>query len=155
MVLRTLGPGWGQGGARVQEKEKEKEEDKDSYILSNSLTPKISSNTPARAIYGDAENVKLSEEELGKLKVKYKRHWPLILTEFSNAKAAKGYKYASDYRAILKWDWAKILATPAPMPKRVCERCGKEPMGTEGFCHWCTLESRAEKGDVSYFVEVV
>lgn len=54
--------------------------------------------------YGSFENVMLTDKELAKLREKFSDADDKIEI-FSQAKEAKGYKYKSDYAAILKWHW--------------------------------------------------
>ena len=54
--------------------------------------------------YGSFENVLLTDKELAKLREKFQDADDKI-EMFSQAKEAKGYKYKSDYAAILKWHW--------------------------------------------------
>jgi len=107
----------------------------------------------SKLVYGECENVRLTSDGLEKLKAKFTSYWPLVLSEFSTAKAAKGYKYKCDYAALLKWDFSRILARPAPKHGKHCPRCGSVPMGTEAYCTKCAKDSIAETDDVQYWVE--
>lgn len=104
-------------------------------------------------IYGECENVLLSKDELEKLKAKFGVHWPLVLSEFSTGKEAKGYKYKNDYAALLRWDFSRILARPAPARGKHCPRCGSRPMGSEDYCTVCAEDSIAETDDVQHWVD--
>ncbi len=54
--------------------------------------------------YGSACNVMLSDAELGKLRAKFgKMRAERFIETFSLQKAAHGYTYKSDFRAILAW----------------------------------------------------
>ena len=125
-----------------QEKEKEKEKEEDAK---NKKT--------THKIYGECKNVKLTDEELEKLKAKFGAYWPLVLSEFSTGKEAKGYKYKNDYAALLRWDFSRVLARPAPARGKHCPRCGSKPMGSEDYCTACAQDSIAETDDVQHWVD--
>lgn len=65
-----------------------------------------------------APDVYLSEDEYKKLCTTYGRQQvEVILKKLSNAKGAKGYKYKSDYRAILNWVVEAVKAKPLQNPR--------------------------------------
>lgn len=103
--------------------------------------------------YGECENVLLSNDELEKLKAKFGAYWPLVLSEFSTGKEAKGYKYKNDYAALLRWDFSRVLTRPAPARGKHCPRCGSRPMGSEDYCTVCANDSIAETDDVQHWVD--
>jgi len=53
--------------------------------------------------YGEFNNVHLTDEEHQKLRDKLGSEADIWIEEVSRGKAAKGYKYKSDYAAILNW----------------------------------------------------
>lgn len=57
-----------------------------------------------------ADNVTMTEAEYGKLVAKYgAENTQRFIDKLDNAKGAKGYKYQSDYRAILNWVVEDVL----------------------------------------------
>lgn len=70
------------------------------------VPPKPEKEKPPKIKYGEFKNVLLTEEELNKLISGWgSETFQKRLAEFSKGKAAGGYKYASDYAALLKWKW--------------------------------------------------
>ncbi|MBA7466140.1 hypothetical protein ES707_01315 [subsurface metagenome] len=72
--------------------------------------------------YGEFQNVLLTDEEYQKLKDKLGSEADRWIEEVSRGKAAKGYKYKSDYAAILNWqrrdkDSGKDKGRRLPDPK--------------------------------------
>ena len=65
---------------------------------------KLKTILPKKDIYGEFQNVKLTKEEYEKLVIKF---GDVIAKEkieiLSSGKESKGYKYSSDYAAILTW----------------------------------------------------
>ena len=59
--------------------------------------------TPTKHIYGEHKNVRLTDEEVEKLKVKFPHDWSHRIENLSEGIARKGYKYQSHYLAILNW----------------------------------------------------
>jgi hypothetical protein len=60
---------------------------------------------PDKKVYGEFQNVLLTEEEYGKLKDKFgEKVVEEKITIFSEAMESKGYKYKSHYAAILSWN---------------------------------------------------
>ena len=63
---------------------------------------------PPKITYAD--NVTMTEQEHGKLVAKYgEANTQKLIDKLDNAKGAKGYKYKSDYRAILNWVVEEVL----------------------------------------------
>ncbi len=78
---------------------------------------------PQKHKYGEFQNVLLLDAELEKLKQKFPDTWGSWIEELSAGKERKGYKYKSDYLAIL--DWSKrdppkkqVVNAPAPQPAK-------------------------------------
>jgi hypothetical protein len=67
--------------------------------------------------YGSLLNVLLTDDQVTKLKDKFNSHYPDKLEYFSLKKAAKGYKYDSDYAAILTWDRNDIKSNTNSIPE--------------------------------------
>jgi hypothetical protein len=87
--------------------------------------------------YGSAENVSLSEAELARLKEKFGESEALEWIEtFSLQKAAHGYRYKSDYHAILSWHRKETRATGWPTTSTQLIAHGWKFSGT-GRCHGC------------------
>ncbi len=85
---------------------------------------------PPKTAY--AENVKMTEAEYNKLVDAYGEDGTKRLIEIlDNAKGAKGYKYKSDYRAILNW-----------VVKRYQEERGKEVKADEPIDYFAGLPHR-------------
>lgn len=57
-----------------------------------------------KKVYGELENVLLTDEEYGKLKQKFPDDFEDRINAVSFYKDAKGKEYKSDYAAILMWD---------------------------------------------------
>lgn len=53
--------------------------------------------------YGEFKNVKLSEEELEKLKVRFPYDWQERIERLSSYMSSKGKRYKSHYATILNW----------------------------------------------------
>lgn len=69
---------------------------------------KDKSEEPQKKSYAD--NVTMTEEEYNKLVAKYgAADTQRMIDKLDNAKGAKGYKYKSDYRAILNWVVEEVL----------------------------------------------
>ena len=54
--------------------------------------------------YGQFQNVLLTNDQVTKLKEKFNGRYEETIENFSMKKSAKGYKYESDYAAILSWE---------------------------------------------------
>lgn len=76
------------------------------------------SKVEKKKTYGQFENVKLTDDELAKLKVKFNSHFTEKIEELSIGIESKGYKYKSHYATILSWARQKEKETPA-QPKRI------------------------------------
>ena len=104
--------------------------------------PDTISKKPAKKEY--AEAVQLTDEEWAKLEVRYGKSTAQKLVDtLSNAKLAKGYKYKSDYHAILKWVVKDCRAEElaAKKPKGwACKKCGYDNTHTGSFCLKCKEE---------------
>lgn len=112
---------------RAKDKRKDKDKDK-------------SKDTPPEG-KAYAENVRMTEEEFGRLKdrLKSEARAKRCIEILDNAKGAKGYKYKSDYRAILTWVVGELEKREAAEAKnstpkvglsvaekmRKCEKCGE------------------------------
>lgn len=84
----------------IRNKEWNKEEDSE-----DSVNPPPVKEKPVKKVYGEHQNVKLTEDELAKLREKFgDAGTESRIQKLSLGKAAKGYKYASDYAAILNWE---------------------------------------------------
>jgi hypothetical protein len=59
--------------------------------------------TLTKKSYGQFGNVLLNDDQVTKLKEKFNGHYDEKLEYFSEKKSAHGYKYESDYAAILNW----------------------------------------------------
>jgi len=101
---------------RVQEKEKEKVKEKEEEKIAY------------------AEDVLLTASEYAKLVTRAgERTATAAIEKLSAAKGAKGYKYKSDYKAILTWVLGSLVGQragggPVPAPKiehPACPDCGK------------------------------
>ena len=58
---------------------------------------------PTKHIYGEHRNVRLTDEEVDKLKEQFPVDWTRRIEALSEGIARKGYKYKSHYLAILNW----------------------------------------------------
>jgi hypothetical protein len=85
-----------------------------------------------------AENVRMTEAEHGRLVEKYGEDATARLIEkLDNAKGAKGYKYKSDYRAILSWVVDTLGVRPLPAQGKKCPECGEPLVGSAcRACGW-------------------
>ena len=66
----------------------------------------ISPATPAKTtkhIYGEHKNVRLTDDEVAKLREQFPHDWVQRIENLSEGIARKGYKYKSHYLAILNW----------------------------------------------------
>ena len=87
-----------------------------------------------------AESVLLSEPEWGKLIDKFGEPVARQLVDtLSSCKLAKGYKYKSDYHAILNWVVEKCKAVPLAAKVRAgpgwkCRKCGRWNNHNGSFC---------------------
>jgi hypothetical protein len=105
----------------------------DPKVGTNNSSTKINPSTKRKEGFADKEkhhhgefnNVLLTDIELEKLKIKFGGHWDMILKEFSTSKAAKGYKYVSDYAAFSKWDFTNTMKIPLPDKIIICPHCGQ------------------------------
>jgi hypothetical protein len=74
---------------------------------------------------GSFKNVLLTDEELIKLDYRFgsdgSREW---IETFSEQKAAKGYKYKSDYAAILAWARRDQKRATAHVHTKMCKEFG-------------------------------
>jgi len=70
---------------------------------------KIINNKPEIHLFGEFENVKLTEEEYNKLVEKLgENNTKLMIEELSTGIASKGYKYKSHYATILSWSRRRV-----------------------------------------------
>lgn len=105
----------------------------------------VSIDKPALSAHAEkkqyAEAVLLSEPEWGKLVVKFGKPVARQLVDtLSSCKLAKGYKYKSDYHAILNWVVEKCKAIPIVEKKQSgwkCPHCGEVNMHTGSLCMKC------------------
>jgi hypothetical protein len=103
----------------------------------------MSAHAPEKKQYADS--VLLSEPEWEKLVAKFGEPVARQLVDtLSSAKLAKGYKYKSDYHAILTWVVEKCKAVPVAVRERVragpgwkCPHCGKWNSQTGSVCFGC------------------
>ena len=58
---------------------------------------------PTKHIYGEHKNVRLTDDEVAKLKEQFPHDWVQRIEALSEGIARKGYKYKSHYLAILNW----------------------------------------------------
>ena len=58
---------------------------------------------PTKHIYGEHKNVRLTDDEVAKLKEQFPHDWVQRIENLSEGIALKGYKYKSHYLAILNW----------------------------------------------------
>ena len=58
---------------------------------------------PTKHIYGEHKNVRLTDDEVSKLKEQFPHDWVQRIENLSEGIARKGYKYKSHYLAILNW----------------------------------------------------
>jgi len=69
----------------------------------------IRNNKPEIQLFGEFENVKLTEEEYTKLVEKLgENNTKLMIEELSTGIASKGYKYKSHYATILSWSRRRV-----------------------------------------------
>jgi hypothetical protein len=133
--------GYTKGIHTLKEKEQEEELEKEKEIKSSY-----------------ADNVTLSEKEYTKLVNKYgKRVADASVTKLSAAKSAKGYKYKSDYAAILNWVVGEVIkngGVPAATAQaktaagsRVCSKCGYVNNHSGGMCLGCRTVIVPRMGD--------
>lgn len=76
---------------------------KDSLELVEDNIPPAAPTKPTKHIYGEYRNVRLTDDEVEKLKEKFPHDWTLRIENLSEGMARKGYKYKSHYLAILNW----------------------------------------------------
>jgi hypothetical protein len=70
---------------------------------------KTINNKPEIQLFGEFENVKLTEEEYNKLIEKLgENNTKLMIEELSTGIASKGYKYKSHYATILSWSRRRV-----------------------------------------------
>lgn len=79
------------------------------YSIEKNSEDKVS-REKNKQIYGEFQNVLLTDEEVEKLKAKLP-DWEKWIQELSYGIALKGYKYKSHYLAILKWSKSEKKAT--------------------------------------------
>jgi len=85
-----------------------------------------------------AENVRMTEEEYGKLVAKYgEAQVAKLIDKLDAYKLSKGKRYASDYGAIRTWAVDACKVAPVPQQRRVCEACASEFAGTGRLCEKC------------------
>ena len=75
--------------------------DKDSVVEDNITPPAKPKKT--KHIYGEFKNVRLTDDEVAKLKEQFPHDWVQRIEDLSEGIARKGYKYKSHYLAILNW----------------------------------------------------
>ena len=79
---------------------------KDSVVEDSVVEDNISPATPTKQtkhIYGEHKNVRLTDDEVTKLKEQFPHDWSQRIENLSEGIARKGYKYKSHYLAILNW----------------------------------------------------
>lgn len=107
---------------------------------------KDNDKTKTKKVY--AEDVRLTEAEWGKLVDKYGEATARqLVNTLSAGKLAKGYRYKSDYHAILNWVVEKCKAKARDSPAEggwKCPHCGRRNKHTGSFCLSCRKE-RDEK----------
>lgn len=119
------------GNIRVIDGHKDNEQDKDN------------DKTKKKTAYADS--VLLSEPEWEKLVAKFGEPVARQLVDtLSSAKQAKGYKYKSDYHAILTWVVEKCKAVPVATRELIragpgwpCPHCGYVNRQTGSVCFKC------------------
>ena len=101
----------GRNGTSVPKMEQMEEmEHNGTLSISNSISNSISisnnkkRNIKEKKIYGELENVKLTDDEFNKLKEKYPNNYLEKIDRLSLYIASKGDKYKSHYATILNWE---------------------------------------------------
>jgi 5-methylcytosine-specific restriction endonuclease McrA len=120
--------------------------DENLLITPNIIESKISKVNISKTVF--AQDVTLTEEEHGKLVDKFGASMAQRLIDtLSSAKLAKGYKYKSDYHAILNWVVDKCKAEPLARagPKGwKCPHCGASNTHTGSQCLSCKRDRDEE-----------
>ena len=84
--------------SQIREDKKRLEVDEEGEYISPATPTK-----PTKHIYGEYRNVRLTDDEVEKLKDKFPCDWVQRIENLSEGMARKGYKYKSHYLAILNW----------------------------------------------------
>ena len=71
-------------------------------VVEDNISPATPSK-PTKHIYGEHKNVRLTDDEVSKLKEQFPVDWTRRIEALSEGIARKGYKYKSHYLAILNW----------------------------------------------------
>ena len=104
----------------------DKEKDVPDTNVGNKRASSKNARVPSKRIYGNHKKVRLTDEELQKLKEKYQNADELI-QHLDEYKEMTGKKYQSDYLAIKRWvvdavkEKARKNNRPTQTPRRVAE----------------------------------
>ena len=71
-------------------------------LVEDNISP-AAPTKPTKHIYGEHRNVRLTDDEVSKLKEQFPHDWVQRIENLSEGIALKGYKYKSHYLAILNW----------------------------------------------------
>ena len=111
---------FGKDGEKKEEKKesnKERKEERKEGERDKAYNAGAEKKSEPKHKHESFQNVLLTDAELEKLREKFEDADEKI-EKFSNAKAAKGYVYKSDYAAILKWHWDEPKAIPVSTLKK-------------------------------------
>ncbi|WKY43060.1 hypothetical protein Q5O14_10315 [Eubacteriaceae bacterium ES2] len=84
-------------------KSKEKKNIKDTDNLFNAKENESLKTSSKKKAYGEFRTVRLTDEEMDKLKEQFPHDYKKWIKRLDMGKVMMGYKYQSDYAAILKW----------------------------------------------------
>ena len=71
-------------------------------VVEDNISP-ATPTKPTKHLYGEHRNVRLTDDEVTKLKEQFPVDWSHRIENLSEGIALKGYKYKSHYLAILNW----------------------------------------------------
>ena len=94
------------------------------------LNPNTNTNTNTninKRLYGECQNVKLTEDEYNKL---VEKNYTGLIDELSLYIASKGDKYKSHYATILQWAKKREKETPGTIPFKPKEKPHQQMMKT-------------------------
>lgn len=116
-------------GKQEQTESKNKDKDKDKNKNKN--------KNKHKCVYGEYQNVLLSEEELAKLKTEFPSHWQALIDRLSGYMASTGKKYVDHLATMRNWGRKDNLGQSANKPSEwqlgILERMAIDRMMSEPF----------------------
>lgn len=103
-------------GKQEQTESKNKDKNKD----------KNKNKNKHKCVYGEYQNVLLSEEELSKLKTEFPSHWQALIDRLSGYMASTGKKYVDHLATMRNWGRKDNLGTAASSGGQVANEWAKQ-----------------------------